>query len=468
MITIEELTKIKPETYPRNDIGSSNLFHTLYCDVLRYVPERKSFMMYDGKVWVKDMDDLQAHEYAKDFAVSMLNYANSLNNENRDEIIKYYAKYLNRPNRKKLIDDVKGIYPLSVDVFDKKAYLFNCQNATVNLITGMATPHDPEDYLSKISNVRFDPDAKSEEWERFVQDIMLGDQELIQYLQKCLGYSISAATFQECFFTAYGKTTRNGKGTLDGTMQHMLGDYAKAAAPETFESKRYKSSSGSEDVARLAGARYVSVYEPSEGMTLDSSLIKAMSGNDKITARFLYENSFEFVSSFKIWLFTNHLPNITDDSVFRSNRVLMVPFNRHFSEEEQDRGLKSRLQKQENISGIFNWCMEGFQKLGEEGKLTIPEKVKKDIERYRQSNDRLGEFLNECYTNHIDGIKHREKLSVIYKAYCKWCIANNYKVLNKKNFKEKLGEKVQIERYIGQDHALGIEPSEGMPPEWLI
>ena len=468
MLSIKELSKVKPESYPRNDIGSSNLFHALYCDILRYVPERKAFMRYNGKVWERDMDDLQAHEYAKDFAVSMLNYCNTLASENKDEISKYYARYLSRPSRKKLIDDVKGINPLSMEVFNEHPYLFNCQNCTVNLVTVDMHLHMPDDFLNKISNVWYDPDAKSKDWEKFISDIMENDAELIEYIQKCLGYSISAATFQECFFTAYGKTTRNGKGTLDGTIQHMLGDYARAADPATFESKKYKSSSGNEDVARLAGARYVSVYEPAEGMTLDSSLIKAMSGNDKITARFLYENSFEFISSFKIWFFTNHLPNITDESVFKSGRVLLVPFNRHFSEQQQDRGLKARLQKQDNISGIFNWCLEGFRAMAAEGKLRIPEKVKKDIEKYRQSNDRIGEFLDECFCSHVDGATHREKLSKVYKLYGSWCLVNNYKVLNKKNFKEKLGERVQIEPYGGQDHVIGITSSDGIPPEWLF
>ena len=86
MLSIKELSKVKPESYPRNDIGSSNLFHALYCDILRYVPERKAFMRYNGKVWERDMDDLQAHEYAKDFAVSMLNYCNTLASENKDEL----------------------------------------------------------------------------------------------------------------------------------------------------------------------------------------------------------------------------------------------------------------------------------------------------------------------------------------------------------------------------------------------
>src|SRR5699024_9401373 len=235
LFSMEELEKVKPEKFHSNDIGSSNLFYNMCCDVMRYVPERKSFMIYNGKYWEKDLDDLQEHEQAMAFAFSMLNYINMTDLPNKDEISKYYSRYLSRQNRKKLIEDSKGIYPLSIEKFDRQPYLFNCQNGTVDLVMVIIRSHDPMDYVSKISNVWYDPEAEGDDWYKFAMDIMQNDDRLIEYLQRCLGYSISAATFQECFFIAYGKTTRNGKGTLDGTIQYMLGDYAKAADPSTFE-----------------------------------------------------------------------------------------------------------------------------------------------------------------------------------------------------------------------------------------
>lgn len=216
-------------------------------------------------------------------------------------------------------------------------------------------------------------------------------------------------------------------------MMHLLGDYAATASYETFESKKYKSGSGaSEDLARLAGARYVSCNEPPDGMVLNSALIKTLSGNDRITARYLYENSFEFVASFKLWFNSNHLPAITDDSVFKSGRVHLIPFNRHFSEQEQDKSLKARLIKKENISGIFNWLLEGFQTLALEGGLEVPEIIRQEVSKYREQNDRIGEFVQDCLTKDADG-KHREKLSTIYKVYCLWCKECGYQTLNKRN-----------------------------------
>lgn len=469
MLSIEELEKFYPEKRPRSDIGASSLFADVWRGRLVYVIERKSFYTYIGKVWKKDIDDLKTHELAKEFALSIVNYFSCKEHENEDAV-KWYSKYFTRDKRVRLINDTKSIDPKSVSEFDKQPYMFNCQNCTVNLLTGEASMHDPYDYLSKISNVWYEPEAESEELNQFFVSIMDKNSDLINYLQEALGYSMTSGTFQECFFITYGSSTRNGKGTLNNTMIHMLGDYARAASYETFESKKYRNSSGAnEDVARLAGARYVSVSEPSEGMTLDSALIKTLSGNDVITARRLYEGSFEFTASFKIWINTNHLPNITDDTVFKSNRVQLIPFNKHFNENKQDRGLKARLIKKENISALFNWCMEGFQRMASRGGLQIPDVIRQEIEKYEEQNDRIGAFMHECFRKSVDQV-HRIKMSEVYKVYKWWLNENGYAgALSRRKFKQKLSEKnVCIEPYIGQDCMIGYEKIDIIPEHLFL
>ena len=248
----------------------------------------------------------------------------------------------------------------------------------------------------------------------------------------------------------------------------MLGDYAKASSYETFTSKKFKGNGGgaSENIARLAGSRYVSVSEPAEGITLDSALIKTLSGNDVITARNLYESSFEFVASFKLWINTNHLPAIPDDTVFKSGRVQLIPFNKHFSEKEQDKGLKSRLITKENISGIFNWCMEGLQLLIKEGGLKTPDTIQNEIDKYQQDNDRISEFLNDCFVIADLDNKNKVKISAVYKIYCNWCKENGYKPWNKKNLKSKLSEKVTVKTIDHQDHLVGYRIEPDTPQEW--
>lgn len=464
MLSVEELEKFKPERRPRNDIGASTLFNDIYRSSLIYVIESKSFYFYNGKFWEKDVDDLHAHEKAKEFAVSLTNYFSDKEHENEDAL-KWYARYFPREKRVRLVNDVKSIDPKNMSMFDKQPILFNCQNCTVNLATGEGKPHDPMDYITHISNVWFDPDAISIDFENFVADIMEEDRYLIEYLQECLGYSLSGSTFLECFFITYGATTRNGKGTLDGTMMHLLGTYAKAANYETFESRKYKSGSGaSEDVARLAGARYVSVSEPAFGMVLDGSLIKRLSGNDVITARRLYEGSFDFIASFKIWINTNHLPVVPDETVFSSGRLQLIPFNKHFGEAEQDRGLKAKLKKRENISGIFNWCMQGFQRMATNGRLKQPETVIKELFKYQEDNDKVGEFLNDCC---VKAIEENNKITMtrVYKAYKWWMNENGYKgILAKKNLKKALVSRgIKTGIYDHQEQVFGRELTDIIP-----
>lgn len=467
MISVEELEKIHPEKYAKNDIGTSKLFVAVWKNKIVYVPERKGFFVYNGKVWEKDIEDLKTHEMAKEFTVSIIEYFREKKPDD-DAVLKYYSKFLSRGNRLRIIDDAKSICPVSFEKFDRQPYFINCQNCTIDVATGDTHQHNPMDYLTKISNVWYEPSAKSPDFIKFINSVMQEKEELIAYLQRALGYSITAATFMECFFITYGSTTRNGKGTLNSTIMHMLGDYAKASPYETFTSKKFKGNGGgaSENIARLAGSRYVSVSEPAEGITLDSALIKTLSGNDVITARNLYESSFEFVASFKLWINTNHLPAIPDDTVFKSGRVQLIPFNKHFSEKEQDKGLKSRLITKENISGIFNWCMEGLQFLIKEGGLKTPDTIQNEIDKYQQDNDRISEFLNDCFVIADSDNKNRVKISAVYKIYCNWCKENGYKPWNKKNLKSKLSEKVTVKTIDHQDHLVGYRIEPDTPQEW--
>ena len=203
-------------------------------------------------------------------------------------------------------------------------------------------------------------------WERTIRNVMQGDQDLSCYLQKALGYGLTGDTSEECFFLLYGPTTRNGKGTVMETYMKMLGEYGKAARPETIALRQnYNASGPSEDIAKLAGARAVNISEPDKQMVLSAALVKTLTGNDTMSARFLNENSFEFKPQFKLLINTNHLPKANDVTIFSSSRVKVLPFNRHFEPKEQDKTLKKRLEKE--LSGVLNWCLEGLWLMRETG-----------------------------------------------------------------------------------------------------
>lgn len=268
--------------------------------------------------------------------------------------------------------------------------------------------------LATISGVKYDPEATSELWERFIDDVTQGDKDTAIYLQKAMGYGLTGDTSEECFFTLYGATTRNGKGTLMETYMALVGGYGRAARPETIAQKdKTNSNAPTEDIARLAGARVVNISEPGKQMVLSASLVKTLTGRDTINARFLNENSFEFVPQFKLFINTNHLPKVTDPTVFDSGRVKVVPFNRHFSEEEQDKTLKRRLRQTENLSGILNWCLDGLRLLQETG-LDAPRTVREATAQYRRDSDKIARFVDEMMektqTERSEPRKHTEPI----------------------------------------------------------
>ena len=183
----------------------------------------------------------------------------------------------------------------------------------------------------------------------FINEITNGDVEKAKFLQKALGYSISGDTRYECLFILYGATTRNGKGTLCESVLKILGGYGCTAKPETISTKQHiNSQTPSEDIARLAGIRFANISEPGKGLVLNAAQVKSMTGNDTLNARFLHENSFDFRPQFKLYINTNYLPVINDMTLFSSGRVIIIPFDRHFSESEQDKTLKAEFSKPEN------------------------------------------------------------------------------------------------------------------------
>ena len=167
------------------------------------------------------------------------------------------------------------------------------------------------------------------------------------------GYALSGDTRFECLFILFGATTRNGKGTLMESVLSVMGDYGSTVRPETISMKQNVSSQNpTEDIARLAGIRFANISEPSKGLLLNAAQVKSMTGNDTLNARFLHENSFDFRPQFKIFMNTNYLPVITDITLFSSGRIMIIPFERHFEENEQDKTL-SRCSKNQRTRARF-------------------------------------------------------------------------------------------------------------------
>jgi len=266
-----------------------------------------------------------------------------------------------------------------------------------------------------------------------MSDVMVGNTEKIEYLQKLMGYALTGDTRLEACFILYGATTRNGKSTLVETIAYMHGDtagYALNMKPETLAVKQNNDSrQANGDIARLDGCRFLNASEPPKKMIFDAGLVKILTGNDAVTARHLHEREFQFNAIFKLFINTNFLPLITDDTLFSSGRIHVITFDRHFEPHEQNHNLKNLLKKQENISGIFNWCLEGLRKFNKDG-ITPPQSIRQATSEYRANSDKVGNFIAEC----LEVAKENCSALSVYVAYQSWCKTNGYGAENKGNF----------------------------------
>ena len=430
--------------YPHNDIGTANLFYDLHSGFIRYVMEAKTWYVFDGRRWAKDESGFKVMELCKKFAQDFSKYAGSINDDSDESkaFMKYAAGFTSRKKREGLLSDARSIYPMSLAHFDRNKALLNCINGTYSLVDMTLQPHDPADYITKLARVKYDGGAVCERWDRFVNEIMCDDTDTVKFLQKALGYCLTGETWLECFFIFYSNTTRNGKSTLSDTIATMMGEYARTIQPQTLSRRPSDGSAASPDIARLKGARLVNMPEPEKGLELNIALIKQLTGGDTYTGRFLHENPIEFKPEFKIFINTNHLPRTADDTVFSSERVKLIPFDRHFTPNEQDTGLKKLFQKSENRSAILNWLIEGYRLLQADG-LTMPERVIAAIAAYRQEADIFGAFLAE-YTAEKDG--SRLSTSELYSHYTTWAKDNGYRQMNTKNFVGELRRRCDVRR----------------------
>ncbi|MCD7825515.1 MAG: phage/plasmid primase, P4 family [Clostridiaceae bacterium] len=442
-----KLKDMQPHTNPLyswSEMGLGRLFADYYERIARYVPDRKSWYVYNGKVWKHDVGGMLVMQLAKHLVNELIRYAATIEgDEARTEYLEFITKTQTRRKRQIMVDDAQDEYFLTMASFDQNPLLFNCMNGTLNLKTMEFYDHSPEDFLTMLSGVTYDPEASCPRWESFVSEVMCGDAALADFFQRTLGYSLTGDVSYECMFILYGATSRNGKGTAMESFLKVMGDYGKTANPETLAAKFGLSANGggpSEDIARLAGARFVNISEPEKRITFNAALVKRLTGNGTLSARYLHENSFEFRPAFKIFVDTNYLPNVSDMTLFESGRLKIIPFNRHFSEAEQDKTLKHLFAQPKNVSAIFNWCLEGYRRF-EKDHLELPQAVKDATSEYRKESDRIGQFIAAWLE---EGEAYEVRTAAVYNMYKNWCVDNGYRSENVKNFNKALGLKFEL------------------------
>lgn len=264
--------------------------------------------------------------------------------------------------------------------------------------------------------------------------IFNNDFDLIHFIQKAMGYALSGDVSEQCLFILWG-TGANGKSTFLNVLQYLFGDYACNTMIETFTKKN---SEQSNDLARLKGARLVTTSEIEQGKPMSESLIKTVTGEDDITARFLYGEYFSFKPTFKIFMATNHKPKIrgADNGIWR--RIKMIPFTVTIPAEQRDKKLTEKLIAEN--SGILNWLIDGYALWVKEGLNNEPKAVTEANDEYRFDMDAVGTFISECFE--IDAsLKWRLHTKILYDTYLKWCIKNNERAMSQKWLGMRMQEK---------------------------
>lgn len=424
--------------YSWDEAGMADLFSECYRNDTRFCPEAKSWYTYEDGRWVKDVGALLVSAKIKEFVRLMGLYCGEIVDEDkRKAYIKFVLKMGDRRFRDRIMKDAADCMKISAAEFDKNPYLINCINGTYDLKEMCFREHDWKDFITMQTNFSYGLRAEScERWDRFIAEVTEDNEDKADYLQRALGYSILGVAREECMFILHGKTTRNGKSTLLDAIMHLLGDYATVAPVELIcKSDRAKNAEApTSTLARMKGRRFVTMAESDTSGKLDEAKIKQYTGGEEISARELYQTAFTFKPQFTMWLSCNDLPSVRDRSLFASDRVRVIEFNRHFSDSEQDKTLKTYFESPEAMTGIFTWLVAGYFRYLRYG-LRMSKDMQKVIRQYEKDNDLILQFLEEkCVRDQEANIKGK----TLYEHYKIWCKSNGYYVSSMKKFHAEL------------------------------
>lgn len=410
--------------YSLDDMGAGYLLADWAKPFARFCADANTWFVYRGGVWKKDPGGVAIASKAKVLSAAVASYAASITDDQRRKAwLTFAGRWCSYNSRRTYIRDAASVWPVQRSDFDRHPWLFNVMNGTLDLHNGEFRPHDPADMLTRQGNVVYDPDARCERWESFVQEIFPNDPDTLDFMQRWLGYSLAGDLSEEKMVMLHGESTRNGKSTLCECISAVMGDYATSINPDSLGEQRRSDGTGpSEDIARLNGIRFAVMPEPKNTLRLDAGRIKQLTGGDTVNARFLGENSFTFKSVAHITANANSLPDVNDMTVFWSGRVLVVPFTRHFEEWEQDPHLKAKMSTEEAKSGVLNWMLEGLRKY-QQDRLKTSAAMQSALDEYRYESDKLSRFIGDCLPVSKDpGLKIRTE--DVYSNYQAWCREN--------------------------------------------
>jgi putative DNA primase/helicase len=416
------------------DAGNAARFARQHQGWVRYCYPWRSWLAWSGPCWRRDSGNT-VMQLAKETAANIyLEVAATRSEDERKQIAKWaMASESERALRAMLTlaQSEPGI-PVTPDELDRNPWLLACANGTVDLRTGELRESRRDDLITKYVPIAFDRSAQCPTFLAFLTRIFAGNERVIGFLQRALGYALTGDTTEQVIFLLVG-TGANGKSTLLTVAVTMLGDYAVSTRAETFMVK--SGDTIPNDVAQLKGARLVIAVEAEAGHRLAEGLVKQATGGDRLTARFMRAEYFTFEPTFKIFLASNHRPTVrgTDHAIWR--RIKLVPFSVTIPDDQQDRHLSEKLRAE--LPGILAWAVRGCLEWQQHG-LGEPEEVRAATAAYRADMDVLGDFLRDrCVTEkgaHVSSV-------TLYQAYDAWAHGAGERAVSRRIFALRLIER---------------------------
>ena len=414
---VDELANAeRGQKYDMSDGGNAELLAELHSDKMRFNHTNKQWYVWNGQYWHKDMKK-EIYSYA--LHVSQVRQRHAITIKDSREKTAMFTFGVRSGDRAKM-DSMLSVaaalpkFSTENDDWDQDDMVFQCRNGVLNLSDGNIMDGQPSFMISQCSGATYDPRAECPTFDRFLIEIMDGDEELAEYLLMCLGYSMCGLTDEQCMFILNGNGA-NGKSVLLDLISHIFGNYLVHTRFDAFL-KKYNNTS-TNDLARLSKARMVTANESGVGKNWDEERIKEITGGDKITARYMYAEFFSFRSKIKLWCATNNLPKTDDLSDAFWRRMVVIPFDRQFKGDDRNPNILAEL-KQES-SGILNRLYQGFQYWTATTLKNPPPRVIDAVNEYKIESDVVALWVDETKVVK-NGTYESKPAKIVYQTYVDW------------------------------------------------
>lgn len=413
----------------------------------RMSAQENFWRLYESGRWTRDMTGevdraaQRVSERVKKIAVRKLEEAKATEDKDEISVAKSMVSFASSCRSSRGTTDLVKAFSrlrgarIAAEDFDHDVNLIAMANGTFDLGRMELRKHDPNDLLTKRINIVYDPQAKAERWNRFLEEV-LPDPAMREFIQDAVGMTLLGRMEEAAFFLLHGDSGC-GKSQFLAVIEAVMGEYAATATASAFRVNRQGEKSTT-DLHALRGARFVSTSETPEGAQLDEELIKRITGGDTVTSRGLYQENVTWKPRFTMWMATNHLPRMSadDNAIWRRVNPIEFPISFYKEGRVPERGLAQKMIASE-LAGIFNWVLEGAQRYVARG-LKKPEQVLRAIGDYRADLDPVRNFFLEAGPNGEGRLllddEYEMRSSDLYQVYVAWCGMNNIRPMGDRRF----------------------------------